>query len=172
MSPEQQWNKAAAMVIDKLRGHDATLEKIGVQLQQMQKDVSQQLTHIQLALVSAGNETNGRIKSLEKSVEDAALRIGSAETCKDHSASITRLVERVDQHAQQQREKFEHVNLNKKSIDTLFQKHDEFGRMLTAVDKEGSNQRTEWRTVVWIVGASALGSGAFWGAITALGGFR
>ena len=40
------------------------------------------------------------------------------------------------------------------------------------LDKTTFGHRVEWRTVVWIVGASILGSSAFWGAIAALGGFK
>ena len=40
------------------------------------------------------------------------------------------------------------------------------------LDKTTFGHRVEWRTVVWIVGASILGSSAFWAAIAALGGFK
>ena len=165
MTPDQQWAKAAAMVLAELKRQGEVQERHDAKLNDIQKDITERLSDIQMQLVSGQAETRGSIKAVEQQVEHTISVIGVSPACKEHDKQLTKLAERVDQHASQHKEKFERVAANEAEIEKLH-----YG--LASLDKDTSNTKTEWRTVVLVVGASALGSGAFWAAIAAMGGIK
>lgn len=158
MSPDQAWPKAAGMVLAELKRQGEVQERHEDQLRSMQRDITERLSSIQIALVTAQTETHGHIRSLEETVKHTASSIGSAPPCKEHSTQLTALTERVEQHHYQQRDKL-------KGLGDIWTEINKLREWVKSVNDAGLVDHTEGRVRwPWIGAIGAFGGLGGWGA--------
>lgn len=153
------WSESAKMVLTEIKRQGAAQERHEEQLRGIQNDMLTRLSSIQLAIVSASNDTHGMTTTLEQRIKSVSDSIGTSPACREHSRALTKLEERVDQHATQQRERL-------KRLGDIWTEINKLRDWVKAVNDAGLIDQTEGRVRWPIVGAvGAFGGFGGWGIV-------
>lgn len=118
-----------------------------------QNNNNKQLADLQTALSTTRVEIIGRIDRIHDQVKDTTSKIGVSEVCREHANKLSKLSERVNQHADRQDERF-------KGLKDIWAEINKLRDWVKKVNDAGLIDQTEGRirwSLVGIVGAGGGG---------------